>query len=179
MLIEQFRWLAGVIAAHDDRTVFGRTRLQKTIYLLQRKGLPTEFDYTLHFYGPYSEGLNTGLRLVEQLELVSEERKTGSENEYYVFKAIGDALIPAIEQFRSPLNAIQHTKDVPLELAATYDAFREMGYSHPKAVELLRLKKKEKCTPDNEAQAFSLLRDLGLPVDDDAQPKSSVRGVKP
>ena len=77
MLIEQFRWLAGVIAAHDDRRIVGRTRLQKTIYLLQRKGLPTDFDYSLHFYGPYSEGLNTGLRVVKQLDLVREEARAG------------------------------------------------------------------------------------------------------
>ena len=37
-----FWWLAGVIAAHDGRRVVGRTRLQKTVKLLQRLGLPTD-----------------------------------------------------------------------------------------------------------------------------------------
>lgn len=52
---ERFRWLAGAIAAHKDRKVVGRTRLQKEIKLLQRLGFPTEYSYTLFFYGPYSE----------------------------------------------------------------------------------------------------------------------------
>src|SRR5262245_58810268 len=99
MLIEQFRWLGGVIAAHEGRKVVGRTRLQKTIYLLQRKGLPTDFDYSLHFYGPYSEGLNTGLSLVKQLGLVTEEAKAGSENDYYVFQADREAELPEMERF--------------------------------------------------------------------------------
>jgi hypothetical protein len=36
MDVEQERLLAAVIAAHKDRQVTGRTRLQKTIKLLQR-----------------------------------------------------------------------------------------------------------------------------------------------
>ena len=39
-MVEKFRWLAGVIAAHGDRKVFGRTRLHKTIKLLQARGSP-------------------------------------------------------------------------------------------------------------------------------------------
>jgi uncharacterized protein len=165
MLIEQFRWLAGVVAAHHDRKVVGRTRLQKTIYLLQRKGLPSDFDYSLHFYGPYSRGLNTGLNQVRQFGLVSEAVKTGSDNDYYVFQASEDATLPQIEPFRPALEAIQSAEDVPVELAATYDAFREMGYPHPESLKKLRSKKGTKCTPENEAMAFSLLRQLELPVD--------------
>ena len=165
MLIEQFRWLAGVIAAHHDRKVVGRTRLQKTIYLLQRTGLPTDFDYSLHFYGPYSQGLNMGLNQVRQLGLVSEEVKTGSDNEYYIYQATEDATLPQIAPFRPALEAIRSTEDVPVELAATYDAFREMGYLHSESLKKLRLKKAAKCTPENEERAFALLRKIGLPVD--------------
>jgi uncharacterized protein YwgA len=99
MLIEQFRWLAGVVAAHEGRKVVGRTRLQKTIYLLQRVGLPTDFYYSLHFYGPYCDGLNMGLRLVKQLGLGEEERREGAENEYYVFQANEDAILPQMDPF--------------------------------------------------------------------------------
>jgi uncharacterized protein YwgA len=166
MLIEQFRWLAGVIAAHQNRKLVGRTRLQKTIYLLQRKGLPTDFDYMLHFYGPYSSGLNVELELVEQLGLVTEEVKTGNENDYYVFEARKNALLPQIERFRPDLVRIENASDVALELAATYDAFRQMGYDHHQAQERLRRKKREKCTPENVDQALELMRQLRLPVDE-------------
>jgi uncharacterized protein len=165
MLIEQFRWLAGVIAAHRGRKIVGRTRLQKTVYLLQRKGLPTDFSYSLHFYGPYSDGINTGLRLVRQLGLVKEEMRPGPESEYYVYQATQEAELPQLAAYASDLEQIQAAGDVPLELAATYDSFREMGYPHPEALERLRQKKGAKCTPDNETQALNLLRGLGLPVD--------------
>jgi uncharacterized protein len=164
MLIEQFRWLAGVIAAHKNGKVIGRTRLQKTIYLLQRSGLPTDFHYSLHFYGPYSEGLNTGVRLVEQFDLVKVELLPGTENEYYTFEAKPDAALTEIEQFRTAIEKIQGAESVPLELAATYDAFRQMGYEHNEAMQALRHKKGSKCTPLNENSALDLLRQLGLPA---------------
>jgi hypothetical protein len=61
---------------------------------------------------------------------------------------------------------IAATPDVPLELAATYDAFRQMGYDHQHAMERLRWKKGVKCTPENETQALAVLRQLKLPVDE-------------
>jgi hypothetical protein len=39
--------LAGMIAANPDRKVIGRTRWQKTVYLLQRKGFSTALPYSL------------------------------------------------------------------------------------------------------------------------------------
>jgi hypothetical protein len=41
-----------------------------------------------------------------------------------------------------------------------------MGYDHEHAMERLRWKKGAKCTPENEAQALTLLRELQLPVDE-------------
>lgn len=165
MLIEQFRWLAGVIAAHTDRKVVGRTRLQKSIYLLQRTGLPTDFAYSLHFYGPYSEGLNTGVRLVKQLGLVEEELRSGAENEYSIFRATPEAALPEMSCYQHSLTLIQAAQDVPLELAATYDAFRQMGYAHEEAMERLRQKKGPKCTSQNEEEALALLEKLKLSFD--------------
>ncbi len=166
---EPFRWVAGVIAAHPDRRVIGRTRLQKTIKLLQRKGLPTDLRFSIHFYGPYSEGLNSTLRLLHQLELVKEELKSGSNDQpYYVYQATEDAVLPLVTPFQPWIDLIRLAGDVPLELAATYDAFREIGCDHPEALERLRQKKGEKCHNGNEAAALDLLRELGLPVEPQA-----------
>ena len=73
---ERFRWLAAAIAAHKDRKVVGRTRLQKEIKLLQRLGFPTEYSYTLFFYGPYSEGLHAEVRFLQAFGLVTEEERS-------------------------------------------------------------------------------------------------------
>ena len=71
--MEQYMWLVSVIGAHSNRAVEGRTRLQKTIWFLQRLGLPTDYSYKMHFYGPYSEDVQADLRLVQKLEAVFEK----------------------------------------------------------------------------------------------------------
>ncbi len=165
MLIEQFRWLAGTIAAHENRRAAGRPRLQWTIYLLQRKGLPTDFHYSLFFGGPYSEGLQVGLRLARQMELVTEKRREEGENGVAIFEAVKDAALPEVAPFQHDLDLIQHVDDVPLELAVAYDGFRAMGYDHTDSLERLHWKKGAKCTPENVDQALALLHHLKLPVD--------------
>ena len=78
--MESFRWLAGVIAAHPDQQVVGRTRLQKEIKLLQRLGLPTDYSYSTHFYGPYSEELQAEIGLLESIGIVTEEEHTSRDD---------------------------------------------------------------------------------------------------
>jgi hypothetical protein len=166
MLIEQFRWLAGTIAAHKNRRAPGRPRLQWTIYLLQRKGLPTDFQYSLFFGGPYSEGLQVGLRLVKQLGFVTEKRQGEGENGNAIFEAAEDAVLPEVAPYQRDLDLIQQTPDIPLELAVAYEGFRQLGYGHTQAVERLRRKKKARWTAKGEAAALALLRRLELPVDE-------------
>ncbi|MDR1206678.1 MAG: hypothetical protein LBL26_14555 [Peptococcaceae bacterium] len=37
----------------------GKKALQKTVFLIEQKGVDLGYDYGLHFYGPYSEALDT------------------------------------------------------------------------------------------------------------------------
>ncbi len=166
MNLEPYRWIAGVIAAHKDRRVVGRTRLQKTIKLLQRKGLPTELGYSIHFYGPYSEGLNSELRFLKQFQLVTEEVKESeqSDQHYYVYTAEEAADLPLVQDFVADIRVIEAAKDIPLELAATYDTFREMGFDHAESLKRLREKKGAKCKNGNEEAALDLLQKLALPT---------------
>jgi uncharacterized protein YwgA len=164
---ERFRWLAGVIAAHPKREVHGRTRLQKTIKLLQRLDLPTDYSYTIHFYGPYSEGLQAEIGLLEAFGLVSEEiRQAQDRTPYYVLCAAPEAAMPAqIEPFQPAIDTMNAATSVVLELAATYDSFREMGSDHQEALVRLRRKKGSKCDGGNEDEAMELLSSLGLDVE--------------
>jgi uncharacterized protein YwgA len=159
-----FWWLAAVIAAHKDRRVVGRTRLQKTVKLLQRLGLPTDYLYTIFFYGPYSEGVFTEIRLLEQLGLITEEEHSNSDGAtpYFILQAKPEALMPEMARWQSAVDRIEQTDLVVLELAATYDAFREMGSDHAEAMKRLRHKKASKCTEERETRALELLRLLGL-----------------
>jgi uncharacterized protein YwgA len=165
-MIEKFRWLAAIIAAHPQRKVVGRTRLQKTVKLLQRLKFPTDYRYMTHFYGPYSEGVHADIGLLKHFGLVEEEENQAQDGSpYYILTASEDASLAAeVKPFKPYIDKLQSTDPVVLELAATYDSFREMGSDHAKAIERLRRKKGSKCENGNEEKALKLLRELKLPT---------------
>jgi uncharacterized protein YwgA len=165
-MIEKFRWLAAVIAAHSNHRVVGRTRLQKTIKLLQRLGFPTDYGYTIFFYGPYSEGLYADIGLLKHFGLIEEEERKGQDGStYYVISATEESALPhETGRFQPWIDKLQASDATVLELAATYDAFREMGSQHNDAMVRLRRKKGTKCDGGNQEAAFRLLRELGLPT---------------
>ena len=165
-MAESFRILAAVIAAHPKGEVVGRTRLQKTVRLLQRLGLPTDYLYSIHFYGPYSEDLHSEVTLLKNLEMVQEDAQPISfgDGVRYVTKAVNSSDPALVAKFQPLINIMADTEPVVLELAATYDTFRQYGNDHATAVERLRRKKGPKCDNGNEDRAFQLLSKLGLPT---------------
>ena len=177
--MEKFKWLIAVIAAHPEHKLFGRTRLQKTIKLLQRLGAPIDYDYTMHFYGPYSEGVQADIGLLAKLGLVEEKACTGVDgNTYYVLRAHDAALSVSdreeIRNYQEAIDAMSEADAVVLELAATYDAFREMGSNHEQAMGRLRQKKEAKCDGGRTEQALELLRSIGLDYDELRLRKSAI-----
>jgi len=164
---EKYLWLAAVIAAHPEHRVFGRTRLQKTVKLLQRLGAPLDYDYMIHFYGPYSEGVQADIGLLENFGLIREEEQPGREGPpYFVLQATEAAQRlaqhDAVQGFKPAIDAMSKADATVLELAATYDAFCEMGSDHATALQRLKRKKGKKCSAANLKQALALLEDLGL-----------------
>ena len=161
---ERFRLLAAVIAAHPEGKVFGRTRLQKTMKLLQSLGLSTDYDYMLHFYGPYSEGLQAEIGLLHRLELVDEKEQCATGGRpYFVIEATPESHVAEIdEDYGQAIRLMAEADLIVLELAATYDSFREMGMTHEAALEAVRRKKGTKCEGGKEEKAVQLLQQLGL-----------------
>jgi hypothetical protein len=164
---EKFLWLAAVIAAHPERTIVGRTRLQKTVKLLQRLGAPMDYDYMIHFYGPYSEGVQSDIGLLQAFGFVEEQQRTNQEGSpYFVLRATDAAAKladrPEVKAFQPKIDIMNAADPVVLELAATYDAFRESGHGHKTAIERLRRKKGAKCEQGRAEAALALLRKLGL-----------------
>jgi uncharacterized protein YwgA len=161
-----FWWLAAVIAAHEGHRVVGRTRLQKTIKLLQRLGLPTDYRFSIFFYGPYSEGVFGDTQLLRQMGLIAEEECPGGEggNPYFVLIARPEAALEEMARWQGSIDTIQQADLVVLELAATYDAFREMGSDHDESVARLKHKKASRWTEERHARALDLLHALGLPM---------------
>jgi hypothetical protein len=166
-MMEKFRWLAAVVAAHPEHKVVGRTRLQKTVKLLQRLGAPMDYDYMIHFYGPYSEGVQSDIGLLESFGFVEEkECRSQDGSQYFVLQAGADAQNlakrPEVRRFHSAIQTMNAADAVVLELAATYDAFREMGHDHKTALERLKRKKGTKCGQGRTTKALALLKTLGL-----------------
>jgi uncharacterized protein YwgA len=165
MKVEKFRYLAGIIAAHPNGELIARTRLQKTVRLLQRKGLPTDYDYMTHFYGPYSEGIQADIGLLESFALVSESLDHMQDGTpYYTLKAKPECKLEELAPFQKYIDVMAVQSTVILELAATYDAFREQGDSHEHAVLRVRRKKGAKCDDGRLEKAFKLLQELKLPA---------------
>lgn len=160
MMIERFRWLAAVIAAHPNHEVVGRARLQNTIKLLQRLDLPTDYSYTSFFHGPYSEGIRSEIALIVKLGLAKEEWRMPS----HTVCAEPDAALSEIEPFQLDIDIISVADSIAIELAATYDSFRATGSNHEKAEARMRYKKSTMCQPHNVTAAFKLLENLGLPT---------------
>ena len=101
MAIEKYRWLAGLIAAHPRKEVVGRTRLQKTVKLLQRLGFPTDYRYTIYFYGPYSEDLQAGVDMLDTFGLIAEEEHVSQDGTpYYTIRAGQGAETPEMARFK-------------------------------------------------------------------------------
>lgn len=163
MAIENWRWLVTVIAEHPNHEVVGRTRLQKTVWLLQRLGMPTNYSYSLHFYGPYSEEVKTDIGLAEWMGLIAETQRVAQDGtEYFILTAKSFGDLPELGPLRQCLALLASEDATVLELAATYDAFRTMGLSHNLALESLRAKKGKKCAEGREGRALDVVRRLGL-----------------
>ena len=158
MKTENYLWVASVIAAHPNGEVYGRTRLQKTVKLLQRLGMPSDYSYQIHFYGPYSEALQSDISLLEQFGLGGEECRDGRDGtQYYVLRSENISGLPDLSRWKSALNIMSTAEPIVLELAATYDAFREQGATSSDALVRLRAKKGQKCADGREERALQLL----------------------
>lgn len=161
MCREEYQWLAAVISAHPDQRIVGRVRLQKVVKLLQSCGLPTRYEYHIHFNGPYSEAVMEDIALLKRFGTLL-ETVDGNRSTY--------AIIPGAFQPRHEMDFLktqidlisQEERTFTLELAATYAMFKEMGYDTADALARTRRKKQRAWTVETENGAFALLESLEL-----------------
>jgi len=156
--MEHYAWLVSVIGAHNNRRVLGRIRLQKTVWFLQRLGLPTDYAFRMHFCGPYSEDVQADLRLVEKLGAISEQ-VVGAGYEYV---AEDTALVRDVGEFKKAISILEAHTSVVLELAATTDWFVDYGYPLDAALDAMRRVKHDKWSEEHESLVRELLVALGL-----------------
>lgn len=61
-LLDKYALLIGDICA-DQKT--GKKKLQKIMYLIERKGVQLDLRYSIHFFGPYSSKLDQVVHILE------------------------------------------------------------------------------------------------------------------
>lgn len=111
---------AAAIVRDAGGEIVGRTRLQKTAYLLELAGLGAGFPFEYRFYGPFSEELADSINLASAFDLVHEEEKRASWGGFYsVYSFRGDSDVSADEQRKSFAKAVARISAVELELLAT------------------------------------------------------------
>ena len=151
--------VAQLITLNGGRLV-GRTRLQKSVYLLKACGIDLGFDFDYHHYGPYSEELAIAARDAEALGLVDVEWRNSYGNEYAIFQStVGVDKFPQAEKARHILQALGRYEATVLELAATADFLRKNGYENDAWDETID-RKASKVTKQRLDQSRKLLQEL-------------------
>jgi uncharacterized protein len=154
-----------LLIAEAGGNLVGRTRLQKSGYILERAGLGYGFSFVYHHYGPYSEELSISTDYAVVLGDINEESKrTNWGGEYFVYSSKGQTQ----EKNKSReelLKLVNSVNAVQLELAATAIFLHEEGFNPP--WEELSERKPDKATTENVEAAKSLclkLAALELPT---------------
>jgi uncharacterized protein YwgA len=162
-MISRLEQVTAVIAAHPNHELVSSVRLQKTIKLLQRVGLKTDYCFSLLFYGPYSEELHSDTHLLNAVGFVSGRVAAAPDGTAYrVFVADPNRGAADVSDVSTQIEAISRQPSIIIELAALYDAYRELGAKHQPALIKLRRRKGLQCTREAETAALSLLDVIGL-----------------
>lgn len=136
-----------------------RKRLQKVVYLLQTAGYPSEAEYALHHYGPYSHDVARLTDQMTQAELLEETSKPnimglGFRYSYSLsqtarsaladFEATskGENLAKSLTPFEPKARLLFDADLRDLEYASTIVFFCRQGHEWDKAVEKMRVFKK-------------------------------------
>ena len=151
--------VVGVVALNGGKLV-GKTRLQKSVYLLKTCGIELGFDFDYHHYGPYSEELSIASRDAEVLGMLTVEWRTSFGNDFAIFYTNTDAAdIPSPRLGQHVLELLNGFETNVLELAATADFLSKNGYKENPWLETVR-RKASKATPARIEQSKELLKSL-------------------
>src|SRR5262245_44093321 len=82
--------VANVVALNSGRLV-GRTRFQKTMYLLSQLGVRIPFEFEYHHYGPYSAELADALDAAVGIKWLKEDTGIGYHDSAYSIFSSGRA----------------------------------------------------------------------------------------
>ncbi len=156
----------GVVALNGG-TLVGRTRLQKTVFLLDQCGMESGLEFEYLHYGPYCVDLAQGwddAKANKRLAMTNPLGRYGVP--YTVFETTRTAPPSNLgnldaERAKALIGEMSAASDVVLELAATIVYLREHGYDD-RAIDEVKIRKPVKATEVRLRKATDLLRRLGL-----------------
>lgn len=160
--------VAAILAAADGRLT-GRVRLQKLVYLLDRLGLKSGFDYEYHNYGPYSRDLENATADAKAFGIIDEtfghRQSDGATYSIFTLKSPPSSppsfgRLSAAEAGRLVGRLMQVNVTV-LELAATVDWLWRVEESPDWKGEVTK-RKGVKVQAGRLAKAVELLTELNL-----------------
>jgi uncharacterized protein YwgA len=152
-------------------TLTSRVRLQKTVYLLDRLGLNSGFDYEYHNYGPYSRDLDNATADAKAFGLIEEKyahRKIDGAM-YSIFtlsraERADEQVYGSLgrERMSELVRLFTETNATVLELAATIDwLWRQERYADWKSE--ITKRKGVKVRQGRLERAEEFLHTIGLP----------------
>jgi len=159
--------VAAVVAAAGGRLT-GRVRLQKTVYLLDRLGLNSGFEYDYHHYGPYSRDLENATLDAKAFDFVIEkfDHRQSDGAMYSIFELKTEPKNDAYGKLGQDRAAelarkFARTNVTVLELAATIDGLQRVERRADWRSELIK-RKGVKVQGGRLERAVDLLKEIGL-----------------
>lgn len=158
--------VAGLIALNGGRLV-GKTRLQKTVYLLQQCGLDSNFEFEYHNFGPFSSELAECTKEAKIDGLIDISESQGFHGvPYSTFTAKIDPprefLNMSAADVQKLLRMMEGFSAIEMELAATIAFLNDCGVASADINASVRELKPLKSTGERLDSAHALLEQLGL-----------------
>lgn len=161
--------IASIVHLNGGKVV-GKTRLQKTVHLLESLGLDTDFHFEYHNFGPFSADVAEAADIAVVSGVLDVQQKFGHHempySEYTSMISDDKAFLPGL-----PLNeatqyimTMKKYNAVEMELASTlWFLLSERNFaSEQESMSELKTLKPRKATEKRISRAASLLRELGL-----------------
>jgi uncharacterized protein len=127
-------FVLGIVTAFPDRKIKGKKRLQKLAFLLKTAGAKCDVHFDIRDYGPFSREIATAAQFLALKGRVDEtEEPIGASRTFItVYKAQSNAdgtIRPLPEKYKQILRRLDNYPTVDLEVAATFQFFRDAGFT--------------------------------------------------
>jgi len=157
--------LVASLIALSGGLIVGKTRLQKTVFLLEKFGLESGFHFEYHNYGPYSADLAEACEIATAEGVIKAETKPGFYQVPYTVYSAQLAAPAAVgniasDRAKTLLAIMKGFTAVDLELAATMVFLEDEGVEASQVDAQVAVLKPLKAKRDNLDKAHALLGQL-------------------